>query len=126
MHPRHQRVLVAAALLVAACSGPAAPEPGPEENHPAVQTARRLVVESLQEEQGRPPAAPPRLLRLEAVEFRDASLGCPQPGMAYAQVITPGYRVWLDANGRRFDVRVAGDGGRICDDPPAFPQRRSQ
>ena len=32
---------------------------------------------------------------VEYVEWPDASLGCPQPGMMYAQVITPGYRVTL-------------------------------
>jgi hypothetical protein len=47
-------------------------------------------------------------------EFPDGSLGCPQPGMAYGQVISPGYQVLVEAGGRRFDVRVAGTGGRIC------------
>ena len=36
-----------------------------------------------------------RVVKVEAVEWRDSSLGCPQPGMMYAQVITPGYRVVL-------------------------------
>lgn len=47
-------------------------------------------------------------------DFSDASLGCPQPGTAYAQVITPGFQVLVEADGRRFDVRVAGSTGRIC------------
>jgi len=47
-------------------------------------------------------------------DFPDASLGCPQPDMAYAQVITPGFQVLVEADGRRFDVRVAGTTGRIC------------
>ena len=50
----------------------------------------------------------------ESRDFADGSLDCPQPGAAYAQVITPGYRVLVEANGRRFDVRVAGTAGRIC------------
>ena len=50
----------------------------------------------------------------EAQNFPDSSLGCPQPGMSYLQVITPGYRVVVEADGRRFDVRVAGTRGRIC------------
>ena len=53
----------------------------------------------------------------EAVNFSDASLGCPQPGMAYAQVITPGYRVLLEGGSQSFDVRVSGKRGRICDTP---------
>ncbi len=53
----------------------------------------------------------------EAVNFSDASLGCPQPGMAYPQVITPGYRVLVEGDGQNFDVRVSGNRGRICDTP---------
>jgi hypothetical protein len=39
---------------------------------------------------------------VEAVEWPDASLGCPQPGMMYAQVVTPGYRLVLTANGQSY------------------------
>ena len=53
----------------------------------------------------------------EAVNFSDASLGCPQPGMAYPQVITPGYRVLVEGDGQNFDVRVSGKRGLICDNP---------
>ena len=57
------------------------------------------------------------VISLDAVNFSDASLGCPQPGMAYPQVITPGYRVLVEGDGRNFDVRVSGKRGRICDNP---------
>jgi hypothetical protein len=43
---------------------------------------------------------------IEAVEWSDASLGCPEPGMAYAQVITPGYRLILTANGERHEYHT--------------------
>jgi len=39
------------------------------------------------------------VVSVEAVQWPDASLGCPQPGMMYAQVITPGFRVVLEAEG---------------------------
>jgi hypothetical protein len=39
----------------------------------------------------------------EAVEWPDASLGCPEPGMMYAQVITPGYRIVLEAGGQLYE-----------------------
>jgi hypothetical protein len=42
------------------------------------------------------------LVKVEGVEWRDSSLGCPQPGMMYAQVITPGYRLTLEANQQQF------------------------
>ncbi len=57
------------------------------------------------------------IISSEAVNFSDASLGCPQPGMAYPQVITPGYRVLVEGGGQNFDVRVSGKRGRICDNP---------
>lgn len=34
---------------------------------------------------------------VQAVEWADASLGCPLPGESYAQVITPGYLITLEA-----------------------------
>ncbi len=45
----------------------------------------------------------------EEVEWSDASLGCPEPGMFYAQVITPGWRViYKDAGGKEIDIRTNG------------------
>lgn len=38
---------------------------------------------------------------VENVEWRDSSLGCPQPGMMYAQVVTPGFRIVLQLDGVR-------------------------
>lgn len=40
-----------------------------------------------------------QVLSIESVEWVDAGLGCPLPGMGYAQVVTPGYRVTLEAEG---------------------------
>jgi hypothetical protein len=37
------------------------------------------------------------LVAVQTVDWPDASLGCPEPGMMYAQVITPGFRVVLEA-----------------------------
>ncbi len=75
-------------------------------------TARQAVADYLSV-----PIEQTRLLQLEAVEFPDASLGCPEPGFGYAQVITPGYRARVAAEGREFDVRVAGNRGRVCERP---------
>ena len=35
------------------------------------------------------------VVKAEAVEWPDTSLGCPEEGMMYAQVITPGYKIFL-------------------------------
>jgi hypothetical protein len=52
-----------------------------------------------------------QLVSAEAVEWSDASLGCPQPGMMYAQVITPGFRVLLAARGQGYEYHT--DEGRF-------------
>ena len=44
-----------------------------------------------------------QVVRVEAVEWSDASLGCPKAGMMYAQVITPGYKIVLESGGRTFN-----------------------
>ena len=43
------------------------------------------------------PLAEIRLVSSEPVDWPDTSLGCPKEGMAYAQVITPGFRLVLGA-----------------------------
>lgn len=57
------------------------------------------------------------------VEWRDSSIGCPQPGQAYMQVITPGHKITLrvdgrlhvvhEANGRAFICKIRKDKGRV-------------
>lgn len=56
-------------------------------------------------------------------QFPDASLGCPQPGQMYAQVITPGYQFLLTYNGVVYDYRVSEDGETVilCDTRSAVP-----
>jgi hypothetical protein len=39
----------------------------------------------------------------EPVEWADGSLGCPKPGIIYPQVITPGYLIILEADGKRYE-----------------------
>ncbi len=46
------------------------------------------------------------LVQAQAVNWPDSALGCPQPGMGYMQVITPGYRVVLQASGRQFSYHT--------------------
>lgn len=43
------------------------------------------------------------------VEWSDSSLDCPQPGMDYLQVITPGYRIVLEANGQLYEYHTNRD-----------------
>ena len=57
------------------------------------------------------------IVRAEAVVWNDGSLGCPEPGMDYAQALVKGYWVVINAAGQTYDFRVSGDGSfRLC--PP--------
>lgn len=50
------------------------------------------------------------IVSVEAVEWRDSSLGCPKPGQNYLSVITPGFRVLLKALGEQFEYHTNQDG----------------
>ncbi len=43
---------------------------------------------------------------VEEKEWPDTSLGCPQKGMMYLQVITSGFRIVLTANGRDYEYHT--------------------
>lgn len=47
-----------------------------------------------------------KLVSVEAIEWRDTSLGCPQEGYMYAQVITPGYLIMLQADGQTWEYHT--------------------
>lgn len=53
--------------------------------------------------------------RAKAVEWSDSSLGCPQPGMMYSQVITPGYLIVLEADGKEWNYHASQTRVMYCD-----------
>jgi hypothetical protein len=71
--------------------------------------------------------------------FPDSSLGCPQPGQMYSQVLTSGVQFLLEYKGVSYDYRVSSDGRLIVlcsstevvppcpppDDPAYLPTRLS-
>lgn len=58
----------------------------------------------------------PTVVLAEAVEWPDTALGCPEEGFSYAQVITPGYRVVVEAGGETLDYRADEAGTfRVCE-----------
>ncbi len=51
-----------------------------------------------------------RVVEALAVSWPDTSLGCPQPGISYAQMIVPGYRLVLEAKGQQYPYHTTLDG----------------
>ena len=57
------------------------------------------------------------LVEVKAVEWSDASLGCPEPGKVYAQVITPGYLIVLEAAGESYQYHSDAQRRVVCCEP---------
>ena len=75
--------------------------------------ARKLLADELEVDEGAL-----RLVSSEGMGWSDASLGCPQEGMAYAQVLTPGYKLTFDHAGTSYAVHTNIDGTNavVCRD----------
>ena len=60
------------------------------------------------------------LVSVEAVDWPDACMGIQTPGIMCAMVITPGYRVILEANGKQYEYHTneTGDVARLA--PPTL------
>lgn len=83
---------------------------GESENIKAVEQLREMARADLSDELGIDPADI-QLVEVESVEWPNTSLGCPQPGMMYAQVLTPGYRLTLQVNDQQYVYHT--DGGQL-------------
>ncbi|GAA1594850.1 hypothetical protein GCM10009789_56150 [Kribbella sancticallisti] len=59
----------------------------------------------------------------EEVTWPDGSLGCPQPGMRYTQVLVNGSRIVLTVDGKRYHYHSGGRRGPfLCTNPqPPVP-----
>ncbi len=110
---------IAALLFLAACGGavplpeptagpttppvspspmPATPPVIPKDAEAAVAAARADLASRLHVTE-----EDIRVLRLESVTWRDSSLGCPKPGQGYLQVLTPGFRIFLEVQGQTYE-----------------------
>jgi hypothetical protein len=105
-------IKLCAATLTLACSGQEATDnkarTPPAETNPTI-VAKQVVAEFLSV-----PMTEVTVVSSQAQEFNDSSLGCPEPGMSYLQTLTSGHQVIVEADGRRFDIRVSGGHGKLC------------
>jgi hypothetical protein len=70
------------------------------------------IVAAIAQELGLPPEDV-QVVSAEPQVWSDASLGCPQPGQVYAQMLTPGYLVVVDAGGERLEFHTDEQGNVV-------------
>ena len=110
-------------LLVQACAaGPStssasqtSPSPSPAVARPS---ALQVLVEDARQDLAKRLSVPltgVSVARTKTVVWPNASVGCPEPGMAYADVLTPGYQIVLKAEDREYEYHSSRTGGlRFC------------
>ena len=101
--------VIAIAVL---CAGGALAQPGKPEAE-AAALAQRTLASSLSVAVDQITIA-----RVLPAEWRDSSLGCPEPGMMYTQVLTRGFDVKLRHAEREHTVHVAGGRAVVCSSLP--------
>lgn len=77
----------------------------PAKAAPSSETAVAAAIADLSKQTGLP-AEQINVDSVTAMEWPDSSLGCPQEGMMYAQVITPGYLIVLSAQGQTYEYHA--------------------
>jgi hypothetical protein len=98
----------------AGVSSPAGSATVPAGAAPALDAARRDLA-------GRAGVAASQIVVVSAagVDWPDSALGCPQPGFAYSQIVTPGYKFVLEASGKTYEYHTDRVGQRVvyCANP---------
>ena len=125
--PRLLFVTLLLALIVTACASVAPTEPPsiiiqrptatPVPEEPATEPTSRgpveqAVVKQLAANLGLQESEVD-VLRSEQVEFRDSCLEVVLEDIACSQVITPGYKILLEAHDMQYEYHTSRDGGRI-------------
>lgn len=102
------------ALGLTACSSSlgSQPAPTPAPAWPAeADTAVRAAIQDMAAKlQVKPDAV--QVISVSATDWSDTSLGCPQPGMFYAQIIVQGYTLVLASGGQQVEYH-ADKKGRV-------------
>jgi hypothetical protein len=124
------------ALAAAACTGgggaspsaapaspPASPAPGDGASGEPIGDVPPAVIDNAKADAaGRAGVDPAEVTVVvaEAHDWPNGALGCPEPDMLYTEVITPGYRVVVEAGGTEFDYRASTRSSDVqwCENPP--------
>lgn len=55
------------------------------------------------------------MLKVQAMQWPNSSLGCAEPGVEYLQQVIPGYFVSFSVEGKIYTVHIGGESTVICD-----------
>ncbi len=97
--------LLAAGMPAFGCGGPG----GGGDVSPPVAPGAEQVVAAVRADAARRSglrADQVRVVKVEEVDWPDTSLGCPEPGKFYAQVITPGYKITVRAGDTDYEYHT--------------------
>jgi hypothetical protein len=72
---------------------------------PVASSVAATLIAAIAEDLGVPPETV-KVISMEPRNWPDSSLGCPQPDMLYAQIVTPGYLVVVDVSGERIEYHT--------------------
>jgi hypothetical protein len=86
--------------------------PSPAPGGPDALVARAVADAA---ERSGSPASEVTVASVTPREWSDRSLGCPKPGVGYAQVITSGYLIVVEARGRRFEYHTDQSMVMLCE-----------
>ena len=125
--------LLATALIVAGCSSAAspsivAPSPTPAvsatpialENgsmSPGTSDVPASIIDAVVADIAKTAGVPAdqiTVVSAESVTFPDGSLGCPQPGLAYTQMVVDGYKIVAKVEETVYDYRGSGSSFKRC------------
>jgi hypothetical protein len=128
--------LLAGLLLVLVACGPASTEGispintpaagSTSETGPAVPTEAQEIVSLVRKdlaERLNIAQSDIDVIDVRAVDWPDTSLGCPQPGQMYDQVITPGYQIVLKIDGREYTYHTGGNNFILCENAEPIVNR---
>jgi len=109
--------LAACAALGTACAQVSPPAlPAPPEGKPMNAVTLQSITEAAVADAVRQTGLSVGQLRVTAAEpvtWRDGSLGCPQPGMAYTEALVPGFRIRVAAGDRELDYHASARGALV-------------
>lgn len=97
--------LSATLLLVACSTASATPTPAPV---PVPPEASQAVDAALQDAAGHLSVSRDQLQvsQVASQQWNDASLGCPQPGQLYSQIVTPGFLVMITSGSHQLEYHT--------------------